>query len=105
MESDLNFLHTVREDDFIEYYVFPSMPSHIDSNNKELHLKSISNQIEKIVEKHSVNYLWHRDEFKVISNCVECKVDGKHLYRSSIQKLIISFKFHIYMAYHIMEII
>lgn len=64
MASKNNVLESVREDDFVEYYVFPPIETR-DDKEQEFLLNRILNQCEKIVKKYSDEYLWHKDEFKL----------------------------------------
>lgn len=64
MAGSVGFLETVREDDFVEYYLFPL----IESNNEEIQEKILNDILEKaneIINKHTTNFLWHKDGFKL----------------------------------------
>lgn len=60
-----NVLETVREDDFVEYYLFPPIET-CSEKEEETILSSILTKANKIVKKYTTNYLWHRDEFKLV---------------------------------------
>ncbi|KAK4876789.1 hypothetical protein RN001_009295 [Aquatica leii] len=66
MANSLNFLHSTREDDFVEYFVYPSLLTCKDSKAEQTVLKNTLKQVESIVQRHSEKYLWHRDEFKLV---------------------------------------
>ncbi|KAF5269988.1 hypothetical protein FQR65_LT05787 [Abscondita terminalis] len=66
MANSLNFLQSTREDDFVEYFLYPSALTCKDSKTEQNILKNTLKQIEEIVKKHSDGYLWHRDEFKLV---------------------------------------
>ncbi|KAJ8953969.1 hypothetical protein NQ314_007162, partial [Rhamnusium bicolor] len=60
-----NVLESVREDDFVEYFLFPPIET-CDEKEQETILSSILSEVNKIVKKYTDNYLWHKDEFKLI---------------------------------------
>ncbi|EFA01447.1 protein ecdysoneless [Tribolium castaneum] len=64
MASKVNVLESVREDDFVEYHLFPPIDSQ-DDKEQELALTRVLNQCEKIVKRYTDEYLWHKDEFKL----------------------------------------
>lgn len=80
MDNLNKVLQSVREDDFVEYYVFP----HIESNDEEQQERVLSALLEKanrIAEKYTKSYLWHKDEFKLVvrtrSSNYLTHIDGK----------------------------
>ncbi|XP_069701483.1 protein ecdysoneless [Periplaneta americana] len=60
-------LETVREEDFVQYYLFPhEIEDVINANEEKEHeLKVLLTQVESIVRKYAQNYIWHRDSFCV----------------------------------------
>lgn len=59
-------LESVREEDFVEYFLFPE----INTNENQLNfndneLNKLLHNINNIIELYSVNYIWHKDSFKV----------------------------------------
>ncbi|KAG5891261.1 hypothetical protein JTB14_019668 [Gonioctena quinquepunctata] len=65
MATKNNVLESVREDDFIEYFLFP--PINIeDEKEQEVLISTVLEKANKIVQKFSRDYLWHKDEFKLI---------------------------------------
>ncbi|XP_039489224.1 protein ecdysoneless [Drosophila santomea] len=63
--SNLEF---VREEDFVEYYIFPKIPDNVEDEGalRKLMLQ-IRNEISAIVREKSLerSYLWHKDEFQL----------------------------------------
>lgn len=61
-----NVLECVREDDYVEYFVFPAI-STSDIKEQENVLNSLLNKIQKeILDKYCNDYIWHRDDFKLV---------------------------------------
>lgn len=60
MAGATELLQTVREEDFVEYFLFPPLESSDESGQERL--LSTAN---KIVENYTKNFLWHKDEFKL----------------------------------------
>lgn len=60
-----NILQTIRGDDFVEYYLFPPIET-CNEKEEETILSGILTKANKIVKKYTNNYLWHRDEFKLV---------------------------------------
>ncbi|KAJ8958175.1 hypothetical protein NQ318_006114 [Aromia moschata] len=65
MAGSSNVLETAREDDFVEYHLYPPIETS-DEKEQETILSSILSKANKIVQKYTENYLWHKDEFKLI---------------------------------------
>lgn len=64
-------LEFVREDDFVEYYVFPKITEGGDQNEEQLRQQleqvradCMSFVAQKVQER---SYIWHKDEFQLIS--------------------------------------
>lgn len=64
-------LEFVREDDFVEYYVFPKLTKAQDQNEEQLRQQleqvradCMSFVAQKVQER---SYIWHKDEFQLIS--------------------------------------
>ncbi|XP_023015143.2 ecdysoneless cell cycle regulator [Leptinotarsa decemlineata] len=64
MASVNNVLESVREDDFIKYFLFPDINTN-DEKEQEALLSKILEKANKIIENFTDNYLWHKDEFKL----------------------------------------
>lgn len=60
-----NILESVKEDDFVEYYLFPSIKTN-DIKEQDSILSSLLSKANKIIDKYAKNYLWHKDEFKLV---------------------------------------
>ncbi|XP_055701059.1 protein ecdysoneless [Phlebotomus papatasi] len=56
-------LEFVREDDYIEYYLFPQLTSPDNSRNEELN--EILKTVEEVAEEFCCGYIWHRNAFHV----------------------------------------
>lgn len=54
-----NVLKTVREDDFVEYYIF------LQDEGAQSTLDTILIEANKIISLYSQNYLWHKDPIKL----------------------------------------
>lgn len=61
-------LEFVREDDFVEYYIFPKLPDNLrDEAQVQQQMEKIRSEISVIVREKSLerSYLWHKDEFQL----------------------------------------
>jgi hypothetical protein len=59
-------LETLREDDFVEYFLFPNIKAcDIQLENEEDQLTIVQQKIQEIYKTFSKNYIWHRDSFNV----------------------------------------
>jgi hypothetical protein len=60
-------LESVREEDFVEYYLFPFETEDIINANEEgqQDVKVALSHVESIIRKYSQNYIWHKDSFSV----------------------------------------
>ncbi|KAF5304047.1 hypothetical protein FQA39_LY01832 [Lamprigera yunnana] len=68
--NSLSFLQISREDDFVEYFVYPLINCK-DSKTEQTTLKNVLNEIEGVVNKCTEGYIWHRDNFKLIVRSTE----------------------------------
>ncbi|XP_055623997.1 protein ecdysoneless [Toxorhynchites rutilus septentrionalis] len=61
-------LKPVREDDFVEYFLFPAGLDQTDVSleNCEPLLESLLAEVDKLSKEYCQRYIWHRDGFKVI---------------------------------------
>lgn len=59
-----NILECVREDDFVEYYLFPKI-NYEENGNEEIVLTTLLNKINEFVKDLIKDYLWHKDPFKL----------------------------------------
>lgn len=60
--ADKSVLETVREDDFVEYFIFPQLNS---NENEEIVLNNYLTKINNAIRNQTKDYLWHKDEFNV----------------------------------------
>ncbi|XP_053685128.1 protein ecdysoneless [Sabethes cyaneus] len=60
-------LKSVREDDFLEYFLFPTGLDQKDVSleNSEPLLECLQGKVNKLAKDFCQRYIWHRDEFKV----------------------------------------
>ncbi|XP_017023180.1 protein ecdysoneless [Drosophila kikkawai] len=61
-------LEFVREDDFVEYYIFPKLPDNLrDEAQLQQQMLKIRSEISAIVKEKSLerSFLWHKDEFQL----------------------------------------
>ncbi|KAL1518015.1 hypothetical protein ABEB36_001701 [Hypothenemus hampei] len=61
-----NLLQTVREDDFVEYYVFPEI-EHVSEDGQQSVLESLLSQVSNVIDKYTKDYLWHKDPIKFVA--------------------------------------
>ncbi|XP_050074004.1 protein ecdysoneless [Anopheles maculipalpis] len=62
-------LQSIREDDFVEYFLFParpSDPSDVELENCENSLESLLQEVNRLAEAFCQRYIWHRDAFRVV---------------------------------------
>ncbi|XP_053674786.1 protein ecdysoneless [Anopheles nili] len=62
-------LQSIREDDFVEYFLFPerpSDPSDVELENNENSLEPLLQQVNQLAEIFCQRYIWHRDGFRVV---------------------------------------
>jgi hypothetical protein len=61
-------LESLREEDFVEYYLFPpEIEDVINANDeKQQGVKVTLSHVESLVRKYGQNYIWHKDSFSVI---------------------------------------
>ncbi|XP_058466833.1 protein ecdysoneless [Malaya genurostris] len=66
--STSNALISVREDDFVEYFLFPSALDQKDVSleNCESQLEALRSEVTKLAKDYCQRYIWHRDGFKVV---------------------------------------
>ncbi|XP_055911872.1 protein ecdysoneless [Eupeodes corollae] len=60
-------LEFVREEDFVEYFIFPptNKDNNEDDDKNETHLESLLQKIKAQVDQISEDYIWHKDEFNL----------------------------------------
>ena len=57
-------LEIVRNDDFIEYFLFPSI-DHVSEAEEDTALNELLKQINEISNSYASNYIWHKDPFNL----------------------------------------
>lgn len=65
MAGVTNILESVREDDFVEYFLFPPIETN-DEQEQERILTAILDKANKIIHRYTKNFLWHKDEFRLV---------------------------------------
>lgn len=69
--SHREILQSIREDDFVEYFLFPagsSDPSDVELENSESStLEPVLQKVNQLAEEFCRSYIWHRDGFRVVS--------------------------------------
>ncbi|CAG2055579.1 unnamed protein product [Timema podura] len=62
-------LESVREDDFVEYYIFPTGIEDVINANEETNkiLQSLSTRVRTIVGQYTDKYIWHKDSFNIVA--------------------------------------
>ena len=62
-----SILQSVREDDFVEYWLFPTGFNRKDVSleNCEAQLEEVLAEVNKLAGDYCRRYIWHRDGFKV----------------------------------------
>jgi hypothetical protein len=60
-------LESVREEDFVQYYLFPLEIEDIINANEQRQqdVKTILSRVESVVRRYSQSYIWHKDSFSV----------------------------------------
>lgn len=70
-------LEFIREDDFVEYYIFPSILSNNEKDQEEI-LNSTLQRVSKTISNYCNQYLWHKDEFRLMSKTkINCLLDNE----------------------------
>lgn len=62
MACKKSVLEYVREEDFVEYFLFPD---NCDDNN-DTYLQKELEKVIAVVKKYTSNYIWQKDEFNLI---------------------------------------
>uniref|UniRef100_A0A182Q2G5 Uncharacterized protein n=1 Tax=Anopheles farauti TaxID=69004 RepID=A0A182Q2G5_9DIPT len=67
--SHRELLQSIREDDFVEYFLFPARPSDpndVALENSENTLEPLLLEVNRLAEAFCQRYIWHRDAFRVV---------------------------------------
>lgn len=57
-------LEFVREDDFVEYFLFPEIKSKNETEIR-LELETLLEEVNKLLERFQKDYIWHKDVIKL----------------------------------------
>lgn len=66
---DSNILESVREDDYVEYYLFPECGT-LSECEQDTFLSDILDKCNKIVNNLTKDHLWHKDKFMLLPRTV-----------------------------------
>lgn len=90
----MNALETVRDDDFVEYFLFVRPDNNeIDKEEIEQHIKCLNAKVLEFVNRLSDQFIWHKDQFNLIPRfCLSAELqksfsdssDGNECYLSII---------------------
>lgn len=60
----------IRADDFVEYFLFPSLN---ECNGNTVHDKLVNflHDVNEIVEKFTVDYIWHKEPFQLVARTAQ----------------------------------
>lgn len=59
-----NILESVREEDYVEYFLFPAKQN-IQTSNEEALLDHLKKECDRITKRYTNKYLWHKDSFQL----------------------------------------
>ena len=57
-------LEIVRNDDFIEYFLFPDI-GNVSESEEDEYLSEVFKKVNEIARSYSSNYIWHKDPFEL----------------------------------------
>lgn len=68
-------LETVREDDFVQYFIFPKITGN-NENEESSHvsLNSYLSKVTDVINKYSSDYLWHKDSFNIVPRTAKTQI-------------------------------
>uniref|UniRef100_A0A182PIG4 Uncharacterized protein n=1 Tax=Anopheles epiroticus TaxID=199890 RepID=A0A182PIG4_9DIPT len=72
--SHREILQSIREDDFVEYFLFPARPSDpadVELENSEHALEPLLHEVNRLAEAFCQRYIWHRDGFRVVPRLLD----------------------------------
>lgn len=55
----------IRADDFVEYFLFPSIED-LNGNNTVEKLENFLNDVNECVQNFTVDYIWHKEPFQLV---------------------------------------
>ncbi|ERL94349.1 protein ecdysoneless [Dendroctonus ponderosae] len=80
MNKQQDPLQTIREDDFVQYYLFPRIEASDESLQEKL-LEAVLAKADRVLERFAQNYLWHKDQIRFVpmteSSNFLTRVDGE----------------------------
>lgn len=60
----------IRADDFVEYFLFPSLDE-LSGNNADEKLEHFLHKVNESVQIFSVDYIWHKEPFQLVARTPE----------------------------------
>lgn len=64
MEKTKKLLQTIRENDFVEYFLFPQLICDSEKEQENF-LNKLLTKVNKVINKYAQGYLWHKDPLKL----------------------------------------
>lgn len=64
ISSFKNIFETVREDDFVEYFIFPDID--VNSSTIKEQLSSFESSVKSVIDKYRSSYIWQKDEVNIL---------------------------------------
>lgn len=55
----------IRADDFVEYFLFPSL-NELSGNNVDEKLENFLREVNESVQKFTADYIWHKEPFQLV---------------------------------------
>lgn len=87
--AKVDALEFIREEDFVEYYIFPRILSNNEKDQEEI-LNSTLQRVSKTISKYCNQYLWHKDEFRLVSKTKSsCLLDNEEGDQKSTFKIAV----------------
>lgn len=74
----------IRADDFVEYFLFPSLDE-LAGNNVEEKLDNFLREINECAQQFTVDYIWHKEPFQLV---VRTPNTSKLFHTSSMQGIL-----------------
>lgn len=97
MESKNN-TEVIRADDFVEYFLFPSLDQ-LSGNDVDEKLNNFSRDVNESVNKFTVDYIWHKEPCQFVPRTPqmrkllhESNTEGKWSERNCVRGLLMEFR-------------